>query len=98
MTNTPSLAAIAEQLCRIEHKVDLMLRQQAEASPELSLLLLDSQQHICPVCLINPTHSIDTNNGHVVRSCGCATGRIPINPAFAPGTIMNVGNKNVGSE
>lgn len=100
MTNQPNLSAIAEQLCRIEHKVDLVLRQQAEQFPGAVLLPMDSDTHICPVCFDNPTHRIDTINGHVIRTCGCATGRIPLNPAFAPGTLTtNIGDKkNGGSE
>ena len=92
-----SLSALAEQLCRIEHKMDLILRQQAEQNPATILLPMNSQEHVCPVCLQNPTHSVDIINGHAVRSCGCATGKVPLNPAFAPGTLTtDTGDKNNG--
>lgn len=98
MTNQPSLAVVAEQLCRIEHKMDLILRHQAENHADTTLLPMNSQEHLCPVCLKNPTHGVDIMNGHVVRTCGCATGKIPLNPAFAPGTTVQQGANNGGSE
>lgn len=98
MTNQPTSAVLAEQLCRIEHKIDLILRRQAEHYAGTSLLPMNSQEHFCPICLKNPTHSVDIMNGHVIRTCGCTTGKIPLNPAFAPGTTPQQGTNNGGSE
>jgi hypothetical protein len=87
INNPPSNSALAEQLCRIEHKLDLLLLNQCAHIPEAKNTPLNSPEHLCPVCLQNPSHYVDIFKGHVVRTCGCSTGKLP-NNALAPGITI----------
>jgi hypothetical protein len=74
--------AIAEQLQRIEHKMDLILEGQASSNPLTPIRRVGDPEHACPVCQEPVTYRQSIMDVHVVRSCGCATGIIPTNFTF----------------
>lgn len=78
-----SLNALAEQLHRIEHKLDLVLEGLARSNPSTSIRSVGDQEHCCPLCFQPVTYDQDVFAGHTVRRCGCGTGVLSLNTSFA---------------
>jgi len=91
-------AQLAEQLCRIEHKLDLLLEAAAKQDAGVSLRPVSSPEHFCPLCQKAPAHQINVLGGHVMRTCGCSTGIVPspIPTVVAPDPKQQ-GSNNGGS-
>lgn len=83
----PADPVIMEALARIEHKLDLLLKQSDNTPPLMTKL--GDVMHRCPVCNQQVDHQVDIVNGVVTRKCGCATGKIaPVDlGAFAPPAV-----------
>jgi len=86
------ISALAEQLQRIEHKVDLLLESQAMSHPATRLRDLGDPNHSCPLCFQSVLYQIDITKDHVVRKCDCSTGLTPL--TFTPNTEQNNGTPN----
>ena len=89
-----SVATLADQLVRIEHKLDLLLESRAGVDPMLIIRPVGDPSHICPVCLQAVSYHVDALNKVLTRTCGCSTGlHSPIDfQPFAPPTTENNGN------
>ena len=75
---TIDLSALAEQLCRIEHKLDLLLEGAAQQNPYVPTGRQVGQGgHVCPVCGAFAQYDMDMFRGHVVRRCACKSGVVP---------------------
>lgn len=79
--SNPDLSALAEQLQRIEHKLDLVIAGLAIVSPTMDLKAVGDLEHVCPLCLQMVGYVTDVFKGHIIRQCGCNSGlSISINP------------------
>ena len=74
-----SLAILAEQLARIEHKVDAICREVGIKTSPMYFVGLQ-----CPVCKQDITYLIDVVSQVVVRRCGCSTGKVPSTMPLLP--------------
>lgn len=74
--------SLIETLLRIEHKLDLLLKQPGVTK----LASMADPLHICPVCKQQVDYNINMMEKTVSRKCGCSSGKIaPIDlSAFAP--------------
>jgi len=91
------LSAIAEQLCRIEHKLDLVVEYLAEHDGEFSLRLISDKNHRDPLTQEQVEYFMDLFKRHVVRKSADGTGLLPPSPIlFTP--IASTGNTNNGGE
>lgn len=83
-----ALHQLAESLARLEHKVDILLREERKKNPMLMIPAVGDFNHQCPVCQQPVSYIVDTLAQVLVRKCGCKTGlQAPINlEAFAPPT------------
>lgn len=87
MNNTNDLSELAEQLCRLEHKVDLILESLAMHLPHVSLRPLGDPNHIDPCSQEPVSYQIDIQRNHVVRHSGGRTGVMTaaaLAPTFTP--------------
>lgn len=80
------LGALAEQLHRIEHKLDLVLEGLARSNPTTSVRSVGDPEHCCPLCFNPVKYTSDMMSGHTVRQCGCGTGVITAQFSFGPTT------------
>lgn len=71
----PAEDVLAEALCRIEAKQDVIIR--ALKVPSVLLLPFDSPGQSCPVCKKSVEYQINVTKKVVVRKCGCRTGKVP---------------------
>lgn len=72
---------LMEAVLRLEHKVDLLLRQVNEKE----LTKVGAPTHTCPVCKQVVNYNVDIEDSVVIRKCGCSTGKIALDMgAFAP--------------
>lgn len=71
----PAEDVLAEQLCRIEWKLDLLLRN--AKLPSIMLMPMDSPGQSCPACKQSVEYKINVTKKVVTRKCGCGTGKIP---------------------
>lgn len=75
------MSDIAEALARLEHKVDLLLKNQKDFDP---LPMHFQGVHTCPVCKSNVEYIVDAVKNIVIRRCGCRSGKlssvIPLTP------------------
>lgn len=101
LTPTPDLSALAEQLCRIEHKLDLVVRFLATQHGEFPLTPL--KEGIDPLTHEPVTYYMDLLKRHVVRVAKDGTGLVPpLGILFDPPTPnkpnQGTGNNNGGNE
>lgn len=73
----PDLSALAEQLCRIEHKQDLILEALAKELPHLQLRSIDDPNNHDPITMEPVTYQMDLSRGHAVRQTSQRTGLMP---------------------
>lgn len=73
---------LAEALCRIEFKLDLLLAQSG-----LGAVFPKMDNFSCPTCKLKPEYSIDLHKQVVVRKCGCGTGKIPSSIPLFPNPL-----------
>ncbi len=103
MNNPPDLSAIAEQLCRIEHKLDLVIEHMAinDGTFPLRPMKIDqvwkNNPHRDPITLETVQYQMDLLRGHVVRITSDGTGLIPPHKILLT-TPNNPGKTNGGSE
>ena len=71
------LSVVAEQLQRVEHKLDLVLEGLATLNPVAALRKVGDPEHTCPLCLQPVSYQLDIFKGHVTRQCVCRTGVLP---------------------
>lgn len=77
---------LAEQLCRVEFKLDLILRQLK--LPSIMLLPMDAPGQSCPVCKQPVEYQVQVTKKVVTRRCGCKTGKVaPDMDLFTPPVI-----------
>src|SRR5690349_1963491 len=89
------LSALAEQLCRIEHKLDLVLEYLAQSDGRFALRLMSDGTHRDPLTQEQVSYYMDLFKRHVVRKAIDGTGLLPPSQVlFTP--IANTGNTNGG--
>lgn len=94
---TTDLSALAEQLCRVEHKLDLIIRAMAMQNGEFQLVLM--KDGVDPVTHEKVAYYMDLMKRHVVRVSGDGTGLIPPSSVlFSPTAIQVRGSDNGGNE
>ena len=93
-----SLNALAEQLHRIEHKLDLVLEGLARSNPTTTISPVGDANHCCPLCFQPVTYNQDMFAGHTVRQCGCSTGVFSLNTTFAAPTTPGDTGKGPDNE
>jgi hypothetical protein len=93
-TGPTSLSALAEQLCRIEHKLDLILEGLAKNIPSMPIRPMNSEHNFDPITGIQVRYNIDIVHGHVVRVTEFpnGTGLLPIN--IQPMPEQSKGSRN----
>lgn len=91
----PDLSAVAEQLCRIEHKLDLLLEGAATHVADMPLRPVGDPEHIDPTSLQSVQYQMDPQRNHVVRRGGGCTGIVPpITIPSLPVLSTNTGEEN----
>ncbi len=92
------LSAIAEQMCRIEHKLDLLIFYLAQQDGTFPLRLM-SDKNLDPLTLTPVEYIMDLFKGHAVRRASDGTGLVPPNSVlFSPTTQGSSSNgSNEGS-
>ena len=78
MSNPRDLGALAEQMCRIEHKIDLLLEALASIYPQVPLRPVGDPTHIDPCSLEPVRYQIDIPRNHVIRQTNGSTGVVPV--------------------
>lgn len=95
---TADLSALAEQQCRIEHKLDLIILFLATQFGEFQLTPM--AEGLDPLSLQPVTYLMDLMRGHVVRPSSYGTGLVP--PASVlfntTPTSNPTGNNNGGNQ
>ncbi len=93
------LSALAEQLCRIEHKLDLLITHLATKDGTFVLSLM-KDGGIDPLTLENVTYYMDIMKRHVVRRTSDGSGLSPPSSVLfsSPETDSTTGNNNGGNE
>jgi len=101
---TTDLSGLAEQLCRVEHKLDLIIRFLAINSPAFELIKI--KDGVDPITHEPVTYQMDLMRRHVIRLSTDGTGLIPPSSVLfnqpqnnqSPGSSNNGGNEggNVG--
>lgn len=83
----------AEDLARIEHKLDLIIDCLASSDPGFSLRSVGDPDHLCPLCLTQVTYYVDIINKRMKRACECSTNiQAPLDlEPFTPPTENNNG-------
>lgn len=79
---TVEVSALAEQLCRIEHKLDLIVECLATQIGEFPLRRIDEKNHRDPITLEKVEYVMDLFKRHVVRRTSDGTGLI------APSSVL----------
>jgi hypothetical protein len=92
------MSKIAEQLHRIEHKLDLVLDSVAMHNSSTKLWEVGDSNHYCPLCLHPVEYTTDLVEGQVVRVCGCTTGRIPPSPFGTRELSIKQGSDDAGKD
>lgn len=91
------LSALAEQLCRIEHKLDLVVRFLAMQNGEFELTPM--KEGVDPLSQERVQYYMDLMKRHVVRISVDGTGLIPPSAVlFSPQATTETGNTNGGNE
>ena len=94
------LSALAEQLCRIEHKLDLIVEYLAKKDGDFELRRIDSAKHIDPITQEPVNYLMDFFKRHVVRRASDGTKLLPpliFNQNTTTGT-SNGGETGSGNE
>jgi hypothetical protein len=101
--NSTDLSSVAEQLCRIEHKLDLVIEYMAMKDGEFPLRKMLDERNIDPVTQEQVTYFMDLFKRHVVRNTSLGTGLMgpfaglfPPIPTPTPTGSTNNGNGNEG--
>lgn len=95
----PDLSAMAEQLCRIEHKLDLMVEFLAMSDGKFPLRLMNDKENRDPLTQELVTYFMDIFKGHAIRKSLDGTGLLPpFRFDSLPPTSGNTGNKNGGND
>lgn len=89
----PDNAAIAEQLCRIEHKLDLLVSYFAEKDGTFQLRPMN--EGFDPLSLVPVEYYMDLLRRHVIRKASYGTNLIP--PSMALFNTPQVGNTSNGN-
>jgi hypothetical protein len=76
-SSTADLSAIAEQLCRIEHKLDLVVEHLAVTDPSFPLRELLDPRNLDPITHEPISYIQDLFKRHVVRRGGDSTNTVP---------------------
>lgn len=93
------LSALAEQLCRIEHKLDLVVDYLATKDGEFKLSLIKDGTHVDPLTQEQVMYYMDLFKRYVVRRTSDGTGLFPPSSIlFTPQNNQNTGNTNNGGE
>lgn len=90
------LSALAEQMCRIEHKLDLVIRFLATQNGEFELLPI--KEGVDPLSHEPVQYYMDLFKRHVVRVATDGTGLIPPSPVLFSPQAIQTGNTNGGNE
>jgi len=92
------LSALAEQLCRVEHKLDLIIHFLATQNGEFQLTKL--KEGVDPITQEQVVYYMDLFKRHVVRRASDGTGLLP--PASVlfnqPQNNQSQGSNNGGNE
>lgn len=90
-----ALAIIAEALARIEHKLDVIIRNVIPfaSTAENSMSFFN----ICPLCQRVVEHQIDLQHNVVVRRCGCSSRMFPSVVPLTPSQQPQNGAADAGS-
>ena len=92
------LSSIAEQLCRIEHKIDLIVEYLAQSDGKFSLRLISDKTHRDPLTQEQVDYYMDLFKRHVVRKSSDGTGLYPPSFVLFTPNSANTGNANNGGE
>lgn len=92
------ISALAEQLCRIEHKIDLLVEYFAQLDGNFALRLIKDGSHTDPLTQDRVTYYMDLFKRHVVRSTTDGTGLVPPASILFTPLNPNTGNINNGGE
>lgn len=92
------LSAIAEQQCRIEHKLDLIIEYLAKKDGDFALRVLADPDNSDPLTQEPVTYFMDLFKRHVIRRTSLANGTGLISPSSVLFTSANssTGNTNGG--
>lgn len=92
------LSAIAEQLCRIEHKIDLIVEHLAQTDGKFALRLISDGEQRDPLTQEQVTYYMDLFKRHVIRKSSDGTGLVPPSSVLFMPPNASTGNPNNSGE
>ncbi len=92
------ISAIAEQLCRVEHKLDLLLEYFAMKDGDFPLRKMGDERNIDPVTQEPVSYYMDLFKRHAVRNTSHGTGLMgPFAALFPPNVTITPQGNNDGN-